>query len=63
MNRSYAELATETWKMVGAKKDWLSKFSSGKNKFPDWTIQIKQIEYDVLKQIAQMLDKAAAREK
>lgn len=44
------DMADEIDRMIFSKSTWLSDFGQGRNKRPDWEIEIKQRELAVLEQ-------------
>lgn len=58
---SHDEMAHELAKLAYGKVDWLSRFSSGKNKRTDHEIELKRRELSVLQQAKEDYQKAAER--
>ncbi|ATU91427.1 hypothetical protein [Phyllobacterium zundukense] len=61
--RSSQDMAEELSKLLYGKYDWLSRFSSGREKRPDHDIERMERERDVLTQAASDYRRAAERDR
>ena len=59
---SHSDMAHSLDLMAAAKSNWLSRFSSGKDKRPDFEIGQKRADLDVIQQAAADYRAAANRE-
>ena len=62
MRRPYADMAFELGQMAGNKRAWLSKFSRGKNRRPEWNVLQFVRELEVIEQARDDYRRPAAKE-
>ena len=58
---SHSEMAWELSRQITSKQTWLRKFSRGKYRRPEWEVQAKIEQMEVLKQARDDYRRAAAK--